>query len=109
METEIWKQFRNALWESNTFFTLKLPLPSCFSFVCRVSTKKKSNQKVELFKKGTDDETTRSWNLKLKKNSMERNVEVVRPMKLLEGKREGDGEKRLFEKIVFRFIPSKWG
>ena len=44
---------------------------------------------------------------KTEKNSMKRNVEVVRPMKLLGGEREGDGEKRLFEKIVFHFIPSK--
>lgn len=27
METEIWKQFRNALWESNTFFLLRAPCP----------------------------------------------------------------------------------
>jgi hypothetical protein len=38
---------------------------------------------------------------------MEKNVEVVRLMKTLEGKREGDEGKRLFEKIVFRFILGK--
>lgn len=61
METEIWKQFRNALWESNTFFT---PAPILFQLcVPCVHEKKRITKKLNYLKR----KITRSWNLKLKK------------------------------------------
>lgn len=108
METKIWKQFWNALWESNTF-SRTFPSPKETKDSCAMSTK--SNQIAELLKRRRWRKITFSKFKEMKKvNGWGKHVKVVSLMKILlkntwrETIRRWVGTKCLFTRLSLSLV-----